>query len=94
MYKSDDHEWQLQLTALVTEVKTNQENLDEKLSAFITASDKRMGKLEEAIYGNGSPGLKEEVRGLKGKWAAFYGMILLVLSAGVNAAMKALAGGH
>lgn len=87
-----DHEWKLQLTALVAEVKANQENMNEKLDVYIKASDRRAEKVEEAIYGNGTPGLKEEVRSLKGKWAAIYGLVLLVLSAGVDAAVKVFVG--
>lgn len=93
MAKDADHEWQLQLTALVAEVKANQENMNEKLDEYIESSDRRLNELEDAVYGHNTPGLKEEVRDLKGKWAAFYGIILLVLSAGVNAAMKVLSGG-
>lgn len=92
MSRDADHEWQLQITSLIAEVKTNQENMSEKLDSFIKSSDRRLSKVEETLNGNGVPGLKEEVRNLKGKWAAFYGFTLIVLSAGVNAAVKVLSG--
>ena len=92
MSKSIDPEWEwrMQLTALVAEVKSNQENLHDKLDTFITASSKRTDDLEHVVYGNGSEGLTETVRNMKGKWAIMYGIAIVCLSAGVNAAAKEL----
>ena len=92
MSKSIDPEWEwrMQLTALVAEVKSNQENLHDKLDTFIIASGKRTDDLEHVVYGNGSEGLAETVRNMKGKWAIMYGIAIVCLSAGVNAAAKEL----
>lgn len=79
-----DREWQLQITSLVAGVKANQESMHEKLDGYVASSEKRLEDLDHAVYGNGGPGLKEEVRNLKGKWAAIFGIVLLVASAVVN----------
>jgi len=84
MSKDPNHEWQLQITALVAEIKTNQENLHNTLAAYIESSNKQQEKISHIVLGNGKPGLSEEVRGLKGRWAAVYGICLLVLSAAIN----------
>lgn len=84
-FKGPDWEWRLQLTALVAEVKANQDNLDKKIDTYIGTSQARLDELEKSIYGkNDVPGLHEEVRDLKGRWAIFYGLILLFTSAVVN----------
>ena len=83
-------EWRMQLTSLVAEVKTNQENMSEKIDTYIAASNKRMDDLEHVVYGNGSEGLTETVRNMKGKWAIMYGLAIICLSAGLNAAAKEL----
>lgn len=82
---ASDREWQIQITALVAEVKTNQDNLDKKIDTYIETSQTRLAELEKSVYGrNESPGLHEEVRDLKGKWAVFYGIGLLIGSAVLN----------
>lgn len=84
-YKGPDWEWRLQLTALVAEIKTNQDNLDKKIDAYIEASQTRLVELEGSVYGRkDAPGLHEEVRDLKGKWAIFYGIGILIGSAVLN----------
>ena len=88
MSSSSDREWQIQITALVAEVKSNQENLHDKLDTFITASSKRTDDLEHVVYGNGSEGLTETVRNMKGKWAVAYGLIIIALSSVASAAAK------
>jgi len=90
MSKSNDPEWEwrLQLTALVAEVKTNQDNLDKKIDTYIESSQQRVDDLEHVVYGNGSEGLSEQVRNLKGKWAVIYGLIIISLSAVAQAASK------
>ena len=42
---STDWEWRLELTRLVTEVHTNQGNLDKKLDSYIKTSSERLSKL-------------------------------------------------
>ena len=87
MTKDADHEWQLQITSLIAEVKVNQENLHEKLKNYCGSSNQRIEKLEKIVIGNGIPGLGEEVRSLKGKWAAVFGLLILILSAVINYAV-------
>jgi len=89
MAKDSDREWQLAITSLIAEVKTNQENLHTKLNEYCDATNKRQEKMEHVVFGNGKPGLSEEVRSLKGKWAAIYGLGLLLLSAVLNYAVEA-----
>jgi hypothetical protein len=84
MSRDSDREWQLQMTSLIAEVKTNQENLHTTLNNYCDATNKRLEKMEHIVIGNGKPGLSEEVRSLKGKWAAIYGLCLLLASAGLN----------
>jgi hypothetical protein len=72
------------MTSLIAEVKTNQENLHTTLNTYCEATNKRLEKMEHIVIGNGKPGLSEEVRSLKGKWAAIYGLCLLLASAGLN----------
>lgn len=86
--KGPDWEWRLQLTALVAEIKTNQDNLDKKIDAYIAASSKRVDDLEHVVYGNGAEGLAEQVRNLKGKWAVIYGLIIIALSSVAQAGAK------
>ena len=88
MSKDSDHEWQLQMTSLIAEVKANQENLHVKMNDYCEVTNKRQEKLEHIVIGNGKPGLSEEVRSLKGKWAAFYGLGLLLLSGLINYAVE------
>jgi hypothetical protein len=90
MSNPKDGEWQLHITALLAEVKTNQENMHDKIDAFVVASNKRTDDLEYVVYGNGSEGLSEQVRNLRGKWAVIYGLVLIVLSATAQAAAKEL----
>jgi len=88
MGRDPDREWQLQMTSLIAEVKTNQENLHVTLNNYCEATNKRLEKMEHIVIGNGKPGLSEEVRSLKGKWAAFYGLGLLLLSGLINYAVE------
>ena len=89
MAKDSTYEWQLQMTALIAEVKANQENLHTKMDTYCETTNKRQEKLEHIVIGNGKPGLSEEVRSLKGKWAAIYGLILLLMSAALNYTVEA-----
>lgn len=83
-----DWAWRLELTALVAGVKANQDNMHEKLDKYIDASQKQLDRLDKSVYGlNGTPGLHEEVRSMKGKWAVVYGLFLIVVSAFVNYAV-------
>ena len=92
MSKNAGWEWQLELTRLVAEVRTNQVNIEEKLDAYAAASEQRLGRLEKNIYGlNGTPGLNEQVRNLKGKWAVFYGVGVITLSVVLNYALPVVA---
>jgi hypothetical protein len=76
------------MTSLIAEVKANQENLHIKLNDYCDVTNKRQEKMEHIVIGNGKPGLSEEVRSLKGKWAAFYGLGILLLSALLNYAVE------
>ena len=75
-----DRKWQLEITALVASVKTNQENLHEKLDVYIVDTNKRLEKLDKIVIGNGHKGLSEEVRSIKGKWGAVYTATLILLN--------------
>ena len=88
--RDSDRQWQVDLTSLVAEIKTDQKALHAKLDGYISSSEKRLDKLDKIVIGNGSPGLSEEVRSLKGKWALVYGTVLLVASALVNIAVKTI----
>lgn len=83
-----DGEWQLHITELLAEVRTEQKNMSKKLDAYIISDGKRSDDLEHIVYGNGSEGLAEQVRNIKGKWAAGYGLVLILLSAAASAAAK------
>jgi hypothetical protein len=88
MAKDPDREWQLAMTSLIAEVKANQENLHTKLNEYCKEANDRQTKMEHIVIGNGKPGLAEDVRNLKGKWAAFYGLGFLLLSAVLNYAVE------
>ena len=78
-------EWRAQITALIAEVKTNQDNMSEKLDAIHDASKKRIDRLEKTTFGlNGTPGLVEQIRSMKGKWALVFGGIIITASAFIN----------
>lgn len=81
MSSKSDREWQLQITALVAEVKSTVDGLHSKVDDHIVKSDKRFDKLDKIVIGNGQPGLAEEVRGIKGKWGMVYTTLLLGLNA-------------
>lgn len=83
-----DGEWQLRVTELLAEVRANQENMNRKLDGYIKMSSARTDDLEHIVYGNGSEGLAEQVRNIKGKWAVLYGVVLMLLSAVAQAASK------
>ena len=36
--------------------------------------------MEQTVYGNGKPGLAEDVRNIKSKWAVIYGVSIILLS--------------
>lgn len=81
----NDHDWKYQMTALLAEVRTNQVNMSAKLDTYIGDSQERLDTLDSAVFGDkDAPGLTEEVRGFKGKWAIVYGVGLLIGSALLN----------
>lgn len=88
MANPKDGEWQLHITELLAEVRTEQKNMSKKLDNYIDADSKRADGLEHVVYGNGSEGLAEQVRNIKGKWGAMYGLVLILLSAVASAAAK------
>lgn len=79
-----EQEWRFQLTALVAEVKANQENLHRKLDVFVADADKRTTSLEHTVNGNGKPGIAEEVRSIKGRWGATLVVGTIVFTSVVN----------
>ena len=82
--------WRAAMTTLLAEVKTNQDNMNEKLDAIHEASKKRIERLEKTTFGlNGTPGLVEQVRGMKGKWALVFGGIIITASAFINQVVAA-----
>ncbi len=86
-------EWRAELTKLLAEVKTNQDNLHEKLDESIDLSQKRFDRLEKTVYGlNGTPGLIEQVRVNKGRWIALITGVTIVVTAVANAAMRMFIG--
>lgn len=90
MKSSPLEEWRIQLTSLVAEIKANQDNMHEKLDAIHESSQKRIDRLEKTMYGlNGAPGLMEQVRGMKGKWAIVFGGIIITASAFLNQVLAA-----
>lgn len=91
MAKPDpEWEWKIQLTSLVAEIKANQENMNEKMDAFVGASNNRVDDLEHVVYGNGSEGLAETVRLIKGRWAVMYGLIMIIVASVTQAAARYL----
>ena len=82
--------WRAEITSLIAEVKANQENMDEKLDAMHEASKKRIDRLEKTTFGlNGTPGLVEQIRSMKGKWALVFGGIIITASAFINQVVAA-----
>lgn len=88
MTSAEEEKWKLSITGMLAEVKANQENLHTKLNEYCEAANERQTKMEHIVFGNGKPGLSEEVRSLKSKWAIFYGLGLLILSAVLNYAVE------
>jgi uncharacterized membrane protein len=95
--KDQDHEWQLEMTRLVAEVRsevkevrTENKALHDKVDLFMTNSEKRFEKLDKIVLGNGQPGLAEDVRNMKGRWAFIYGTAILLASAAINSGVQAL----
>ena len=85
---AEDAKWKLSVASTLAEVKANQENLHTKLNEYCDTTNKRQEKLEHIVIGNGKPGLSEEMRSLKGKYAAFYGLGILLMSALLNYAVE------
>lgn len=85
-----DREWQMELTRLVAEIGTDQKALHSKVELFMSGAEKRFEKLDKIVIGNGQPGLSEDVRNLKGKWAFVYGTAILLASAAINSGVQAL----
>lgn len=75
-----DRDWQLEITKALAEVQTSQTALHTKLDEAIARTDRRLEKLEAVVYGNGHRGLAEDIRNIKGKWAAAYTGMLLILN--------------
>ena len=93
MKDNAEWEWRAQITALIAEVKTNQENMDKKLDAIHTTSKKRIDRLEKTTFGlNGTPGLVEQLRNMRGRWALVFGGIVITASAFINQVVAALIG--
>ena len=90
MSPAEEEKWKLTIAGTLAEVKTNQENLHTKLNEYCDAANKRQEKMEHIVIGNGKPGLSEEVRSLKGKWAAIYGLSILLASALLNYGVESL----
>ena len=72
MSASSDEEFKLNVTRLLSEVSANQKNLADRIDTYIGANDKRVEDLEHTLNGNGQPGVAEDVRNIKGRWALIY----------------------
>lgn len=90
MANPKDGEWQLHITELLAEVRTEQKNMSKKLDTYIEADSKRADDLEHVVYGNGSEGLAEQVRHIKGRWAIMYGLIMIIIASAAQAAARYL----
>ena len=99
MSSKADRDWQLQMTEMVakviadvSEVKTNQSNLHEKINDHIGKSDARFDNLDKIVIGNGHRGLAEEVRSIKHGWGIIYtGLLVLInglITSGIHFFMK------
>ena len=84
MSNSSDDEFKLNVTRLLSEVSANQKNLATKIDGYIVANDKRIDDLEHIVNGNGTPGLAEEVRSIKGRWGVMLAVGTIVFTSIVN----------
>jgi len=86
MSNESDEQFRLDVTSLLSEVHTSQKALTKSLDEYIVANNKRLDDLEHTVNGNGSRGLAEDVRSIKGKWGVVYGFVIIVLGAVAQAA--------
>lgn len=91
----DDHapnihcqQWREKMLVQLTKVGGNQEHLEHSLKEYarlaeerFNVTDARLEKLEYIIYGNGTPGLAEKMRGLTAKVAFATAVIVFVAQA-------------
>ena len=70
----------------LTKIETNQNMFSRIMQDHLKTYDDRLQNVEHAIYGNGGPGLNEEVRNIKGWWGITAGGIVVIISAVINAA--------
>jgi len=94
MPTNDDWKWRADLMGLVGEIRNEQTNLSDKLDEYCKSSEGRFERLEHTVYGNGQPGLSEQVRNVRGRVAIATAGAAVVITAAVNAVFKYFATPH
>jgi len=85
MSNISDEQFKLDVTSKLSEIASDTKYLAKRLDEYMIDNDKRVGKLEHIIVGNGTPGLSEEVRSIKGRWGAVVGIVIFLASVASNA---------
>jgi hypothetical protein len=76
----NEEDFKLKVVSTLAEVVANQKNLESKLDTHILSNNQRLDNLEHTVNGNGSSGIAEDVRNIKGRWALLYGIGILFIS--------------
>src|ERR1039457_2028173 len=88
MSPDEEVKWKLNVASTLAEIHTDQKNLSANIDTHIDAVNKSVDKLSSIVIGNGKIGLVGEVSNIKSKYAAFYGLGILLLSALLNYAVE------
>ena len=80
-----EEKWKIEVSGLLGEIKANQLSMQRALNDHIASEGARIEDLEHTVNGNGSKGIAEDVRNLKGKYALIAGIIIFIASVAANA---------